>query len=575
VGFLKKILSLLSILIFCILFSVSTGYSLNSGETYTVEIDAISSAGAIFDLSISTTAIADSNGKISFNISNVPDRSSYNFLLVTIKDSGGNTVRRAIAPTPVAGSTTNLGVSIVTDDQVDMLLGGMSSAGTDDPILVVMGLTMVRSASMTDTELSVIASVGVQGVRGTGGFVDYLTTTKGYSSSAMATFRNGIVNRLGQFSSLYKDAVDAATGSTSAEKRGEAAGLLMKILMESGTDASINTDDVLSAIHSMGEVVVPLFEAQVTAGNLRASVLAALNSSIGAAVQKANADRALEKYTQALSTLNASAEQINRYNTAATTLLNSMIEAFKTFEQLFLDPTSQPSEAQINAAQSALNTAMGAAFDVFITQSASTDAEIETMRNNLSNAFSVPLSTIPAEMFKFYDRQGNAVNWPIPMVASTSWVAGVVAAGGSLTYTRDNLAVPAMMMWLDSDDNPATGPDTDGDPGNGLFNNERHDFGSIDANSDPADQKNMPASMTSLFGLREDVEIIEFTKYSAFDTADNDGEVSMDEYKAIQAAFATRLEGRAGALGGTTNGSTPISATQKNALVTLQTSPDF
>jgi hypothetical protein len=380
----------------------------------------------------------------------------------------------------------------------------------------------------------------------------------------MATFRNGIVNRLGQFSSLYKDAVDAASSSTSAEKRGEAAGLLMKILMESGTDASINIDDVLSAIHSMGEVVVPLFEAQVTAGNLRASVLAALNSSIGAAVQKANADRALEKYTQALSTLNASSAQITRYNTAATTLLNSMIDAFKTFEQLFLDPTSQPSEAQISAAQTALNTAMDAAFDVFITQSASSDAEIETMRNSLSSAFGVPLSTIPANMFKFYDRQGNSVNWPIPMVASTSWVASIVSAGGGLTYTRDNLAVPAMMTWLDSDDNPANG-----------FNNTRHDFGSSNDNGVSGDEQNMPASMASLFGLREDVEIIEFTKYSGFDAADNDGQVSMDEYKSIQATFATRLQGRASALGGTTDGSTAISATQKNALVTLQTSPDF
>jgi len=563
-GFLKKILSLLSILIFCILFSVSTGYSLNSGETYTVEIDAISSAGAIVDLSISTTATANSNGKISFNISNIPDRTSYNFLLITIKDSGNTTVRRAIAPTPTAGSTTNLGVSIVTDDQVDMLLGGMSSAGTDDPILVVMGLTMVRSASMTSAELSVIASVGIQGVRGTGGFVDYLTTTKGYSSSALATFRNGIVNRLGQFSSLYKDSVDTTSGSTGAEKRGEAAGLLMKILMEAGTDASINIDDVLSAIHSMGEVVVPLFEAQVTAGNLRASVFAAINSSIGAAVQKANADRALEKYTQALTALNASSAQITRYNTAATTLLNLMINTFKTFEQLFLDPTSQPSEAQISAAQAALNTAMNTAFDTFITDSASTDDEIETMRNSLSSAFSVLLSAIPANMFKFYNREGNSVNWPIPMVASTSWAASIVSAGGGLTYTRDNLAVPAMMTWLDSDNNPANG-----------FNNTRHDFGSSNDNGISGDEQNMPASMASLFSLREDVEIVEFTKYSGFDTADNDGEVSMSEYKSIQATFATRLEGRASALGGTTDGSTAISAAQKNALVTLQTSPDF
>jgi hypothetical protein len=562
----KRLSILFTIIIVCLFSFTTTGYALTPGETYTVEVDAISSTGTVIELLLSTIVVADSNGKISFSVSNVPDRTSYNFLLVTIKDSSGNTVRRAIAPAPLAGSSTNLGVSIVTDDQVDMLLQGMASAGTDDPILVVMGLTMVRSASMNESELSVIASVGVQGIRGTGGFVDYLTNTKGYSASALAAFRNGIVNRLTQFSSLYKESVETTDVLTSAEKRGEAAALLMKILMEAGNDASINVDDILSALYAMGEVVVPLFEAEVIAGNMRPSVLAAINSSIGGAIQKANADRALEKYNQALATLNASSAQISRYNAAATTLLNSMIDAFKAFEQLFLDPTSQPSEAEITTAQAVLNATMEAAFDQFIIDSASTDAEIEEMRNNLANAFNIPDpdTTIPASMFKFYDRQGNAVNWPIPMVASTSWVASIVAAGGTLTYTRDNLAVPSMMEWLDSDD----------DPNNG-FNMTRHDFGSSDDNGVPGDEYNMPTSMASLFGLREDVEIIEFTKYSGFDVADDDGEVSMDEYKTIQAAFAARLEARANALGGTIDGSTPISAAQKNALVTLQTSPDF
>ncbi|MEK6528227.1 MAG: hypothetical protein AABZ36_05015, partial [Nitrospirota bacterium] len=514
--------------------------------------------------------------KISFSIgNNLPSRSSYNFLLITIKDSSGNTVRRALAPTPAAGSSTNMGVSIVTDDQIDMLLAGMASAATDDPILVIFGLTMVRSASMTAGELTVIANVGIQGIRGSGGFVDYLTTTKGYSSATLTTFRNGIVNRLNRFSTLYKDSVDATTSSASADKRGEAAALLMTILMESGTDASINIDDILSALDSMGEVVVPLFQAQVTAGNMRSSVLAALNSSMGGAIQKANADRALEKYTQALTTLNASAAQTARYNTAATTLLNSMIAAFKTFEQLFLDPSTQPSQATITAAQTALNTTMETAFDTFIVDSASTNAEILTMRTNLAAAFGIPIGDIPANMFTFCDRQGNSINWPIPMVASTEWVSSIVSAGGSLTYTRDTLAVPALMAWLDSDDNP----------GNGI-NSTRHDFGDFDVlgvadddadegNGVANDEKTLPTAMASLLGLREDIEIIEFAKYTAFNTANGDGEVTMAEHKAIVTTFATRLEGRASALGGTTNGVTAISSAQKSALSTMQTSPDF
>lgn len=564
----KKILILFALLFLCVFSFASTGHTLTAGQVYTIEIDAINSTGQVIDTGIFTTATANSSGKISFSVSqNVPTRTSYNFLLITIKDSSGTTIRRSIAPTPSGTSgVTNLGVSLVTDDQVDMLLAGMATAGTDDPILVVFGLTMVRSASMNSVELSVVADAGIQGVRGTGGFVDYLTNTKGYSSSTMAIFRNGIVNRLGQFSSLYKDSVDATSNTSSAEKRGEAASLLMKILMESGTDASINTDDILSALYSMGDVVVPLFQAAVTAGDMRASVLAAMNSSIGAAVQKASADRALEKYTQALTALNASTAQITRYNTAATTLLNSMLDAFKTFEQLFADPASQPTEAEVTAAQTAQNTAMEAAFDQFIIDSVSTDAEISAMRTSLASALSIsdPDADIPASMFKFYDRQGNSINWPIPMVASASWVAGIVSAGGSLTsYTRASLAVPtSIMTWLDSDDNS----------GNGI-NNTRHDFGSSDDNGVVGDEQSLPTSLALLLGLREDVEIIEFTKYAAFEAIS--GEPSMSQFKSIQATFATRLEGRESALGGTTDGSTVISAAQKRDLVTLQTSPDF
>ncbi len=49
----------------------------------------------------------------------------------------------------------------------------------------------------------------------------------------------------------------------------------------------------------------------------------------------------------------------------------------------------------------------------------------------------------------------------------------------------------------------------------------------------------------------------------------------MNEFKAIQTTFTARLEGRESDLGGTTDGSTPISTAQKRALVTMQTSPDF
>ncbi|MBU0608332.1 MAG: hypothetical protein KKI08_10640, partial [Armatimonadetes bacterium] len=94
------------------------------------------------------------------------------------------------------------------------------------------------------------------------------------------------------------------------------------------------------------------------------------------------------------------------------------------------------------------------AFEGFMADSASTDAEILTLRTAMYATFfvgdTVGMDTVlRVDMFKFRTSEGVEVNWPITMVVPTSWVVGVKNATGSLTYTpRDTTAVPAMMGWL-------------------------------------------------------------------------------------------------------------------------------
>jgi len=73
--------------------SLSSALALTVGESYTVVVSQINSDGSLTSLS-STSAIADSNGKIAFSLSSLPDASQTHFVLLQIKDSSGNVVRQ-------------------------------------------------------------------------------------------------------------------------------------------------------------------------------------------------------------------------------------------------------------------------------------------------------------------------------------------------------------------------------------------------------------------------------------------------------------------------------------------------
>jgi len=90
--------------------ALSLGFStpasaLTAGQDYTVVLSKINSDGTITSVS-STSATADANGKLGFSLSNLPTAVDANFVLLQVKDAGGNVVRQGIAPAPAEGSAT-------------------------------------------------------------------------------------------------------------------------------------------------------------------------------------------------------------------------------------------------------------------------------------------------------------------------------------------------------------------------------------------------------------------------------------------------------------------------------------
>ncbi len=534
--------------IFTFLLLTSIGnpaWPLTVGEEYRITIEKINSDGSLTSgndsLELFTSAIADSDGKLSFSFTNgIPDNSSCNFMVVTISNSSDAVERRSLVPCPDAGKALPLGVSGVTQKQADALIAAFAEAGSDDPILAVFGFTIVRSEGITAAELSTMADICYQGIAGTNGFVDDMTG-KGVTATQLQTYRNKIISLLADpdsgYSKLLKDSVDVASTNDStleAAKRGEAAAKLLSYLMQAATAAGFSQDRIMEAFNAMGAIAVPLITTAQNNGSLSAATAQSINSSVGGGIRKLGADRAIEKYTQALATLGASGSDLTTFTTAADTLSSTMSNAFAEFDKVF---NGSETDTAVSAAQSTLDSTMTSAFNTFISSTAASNARLSTMITNIETALGNPGLGLSSSNFQFFTTSGQS-NWPIMMVIPTDWLSSIKTAGGSLSYTVDTLAIPANLS------------------------------GSLGSRTD---YSAIPTPYRQLFEIQEDVMIREFKRFSDSSSASGD----MATMNTVEKAFSDGLQTIIGNIGGTTDGTTPISTAQKAALVELMKSPQF
>ena len=549
--FPQYILSLCSMLL--LLGLGNPAWSLTVGEQYTISIEKINSDGSLTSgdtsLNLSTTAAADSDGKLSFTFSSgIPDNSSCNFMVITVTNSSAAVERKSLVPCPDAGNALPMGVSGVTQKQADALIAAFAAAGSDDPILAVFGFTIVRSEGITSAELSTMANICYKGIAGTGGFVSDLTS-KGVTSAQLLTYRNKIVSLLADpntgYSKLLKDSVDVSSVNDStleAAKRGEAAAKLLSYLVQAATTAGFSQDRILEAFNAMGAIAVPLITTAQANGSLSAATASSINSSVGGGIQKLKADNGIEKYTQALSALGASGTDLTTFTAAANELTTAMSNAFEEFDKVF---NGSEQESDVNTADGVLTAAMDSAFTSFSTATAASNARIVTMIANICTAISAGSSTcVPTSNFKIFQKDGGTKNWPIMMVIPTDWLSSIKTAGGSLSYTRDNVSIPNDLQTV-------------------LGSSTRTVFG--------AGGQGIPSPYAELFAIQEDIMIREFVRFSAQSSAGQD----MSAQNTLEKAFSDGLQTIVGNISGTTDGTTAITSAQKEALVELLKSPQF
>jgi len=365
--------------------------------------------------------------------------------------------------------------------------------------------------------------------------------SKGVTSAQLLSYRSKIISLLADpdtgYSKLLKDSVDVSSTNDStleAAKRGEAAAQLLSYLVQAATTAGFSQDRIMEAFNAMGAIAVPLITTAQGNGSISAATAQSINSSVGGGIQKLGADRSIEKYTQALATLGASGSDLSTFTTAANTLTTTMSAAFAEFDKVF---NGSETSADVSAAETTQGNTMTAAFSAFISSTSATNTRILTMISNIDTALNAATG-LGVSDFQFFQNGGSATNWPIMMVIPTDWLSSLKTAGGSLSYTVDTLAIPANLS------------------------------GSLGSRTD---YSAIPSPYRQLFELQEDVMIREFKRFDDMDNAGGD----MDTMNTTEKAFSDGILTLIGNIGGTTDGSTAISSSQKEALVGLMKSPQF
>ncbi len=531
---------------------VSPSLALTAGGSYTVVVSQVNSDGSLTSLS-STSATADSNGKIAFSLAKLPDASQTHFVLLQVKDSGGNVVRQGIAPAPGPGETNQVGVNPLSDTQAAALRAVMTGNNTDDPLAAAFGLVFIRSQNIASGDIPGLRDMMATGILGTDGMEAFLLA-HGVSQSALDTFNNRIVYNpatgardLSDYVAFFKQAVDNGNANDLAK----AGGIMGDILIDAGTAAGIDPQLLLAAFDAAGDAT--------GLSTAMASLSTGFQNSVNAAVSGFSTRIASvvlkTEYSAALTTLGGSQTLVNRFNNAVQTFVTAQQLTDTQYGQYFMDPqgylTAHPGVTEQDI-QAALDTAFQSSWSSFQTAIASTNSEITAMQTTVATATGTNVSDLANQgVGTERDFNGTTVNWPIPQTVAVSWVANILNAGGSFSYTRDSTAVPTdMQNWLDSDDNPSNGID-------GL----RHNFAS-----------QMPASFAALMGLMEDVQIVEETRYAIWRTGSQPS-AALREQSRVD--FANNLDQLATLISGTTDGTTAISAAQKKALIKLMMEPNL
>jgi hypothetical protein len=279
--------------------------------------------------------------------------------------------------------------------------------------------------------------------------------------------------------------------------------------------------------------------------------------------------------------------------------MNAFAAVEATYGEYFMDPAAYNAAHNTTDTQvrQAIDQAFQSAFNSFRTGMASSNDDITALKSSMVTAFKTKDSNfnenmMPQDFGKYYDFSTNQpVNWPIPQVVMMNWVANNIKNGGGFSYTQDtnaNSPIPTHMQWLGICVIPTK--TTQGDCPNTPI---QFWTGSVCQATDKWDQQNCqnagntwtkqrrnyngdnrPQAFTSLFALRDDIEIIENLRYEIYRQGEGNEPTRAEEVQA-KSAFQNRLDAAAERISGKTDATTDITTAQKKAVIKLMMQPSM
>lgn len=530
--------------------------ALTAGENYNVVVYKVNSDGTTTSVS-STSATADSNGKIGFSLASLPTATDTNFIFIEVKDSSNTVVRRAFAPAPPAGSTNAVGVNQLSDIQAQAIQASMTDNATDDPMGVAFGLVFVRSPDLTSSDISILADMMGTAILGSDGMEAFLLS-HGVSSSQLATFKKKIVantaadtNDLADYMAYFKSAVD----NNDDDEMAKAGGVMAEVFMDAAVEADIDPGLILAAFDAAGSAT----GLDALMSSLSSGFAASIEQAVNGFFTRIGSAKLKTEYTKALNDLAASGAEVTRFNSAVQTFLAAQQAIDVQYAGFFTDPAAYAASVgkTQQQVQNEINSAFDSAWSTFRSDLQSTSSEITSMQQTVAAGLQAKGETTTATdldndgVGTEYDFNGNPVNWPIPQTVSVNWVGTLLANGGDFTYTPSSLAAPSNMGWLDGN-------------GDGSSDGNKADY--TDA------VWGMPTPFANLMNLMQDVQVVEHYRYLLWDGG---GQPTQDQQEQARVDYANRLAGLVSNIGGTTDGSTAISTVQKQALVKLMQEPEL
>jgi len=553
--------------------------ALSPNATYTILVQKVNSNGTVTDYT-TAEATTDSTGKLSFSLSSLPTHPGTNFIVFIIRDASGNTVRKGFAPAPPTGSTNLVGVNNLSTAHTNAILAAGEIAQTDDPIAVAFLLVLLRSPEATENDARTLAALGKDAILGSAGFEGFLLSN-GVTTSQLDTFKSKLIyngttgkKTIADMTASFKTAVDSGDTTTATREMQKAGGFMADVFMDAAEAAAIDFTMILAA-HDAAGYIAQNAENTARMLSLTAAVRRSIEQAMSSFFMRIASVKVKSEYTKALTTLNASGSQVNQFLSAVETMMNANQAIDETYGEYFMNPdsylASHPGETQ-QSVQQAIGAAFNAAFQTFQNNIQSTDADISTMRSNVVSAFQVQNpaflpSYLPSDFGKYYDFSGQQKNWPIPQVVMVNWLASIITAGGSLSYTQDtnsNTPVPSSMSsWLGTCSVSYYRDQGSCQSNGGTWTTGRRTYDDTTPSPSPA--------FNYYMCLQDDIQIIEFNRYAIYSS----GQPTREQEKDAKLLFQQRMSAAASRITGTTNGTGPISTGQKDAIIKLLMQPSM